>query len=530
MRFILFFTALNLPLFALVPTDCSELPPRSFVLEQSYNKCITCHKNREMGPNTLKDIDQAVCRRSTTLVNGMIKYAFNEPLLDFNFDDADLIRARQQQLQQEKVRAFASRAAAVQFFSASKQTKLALLIPSGDLTDSGGVYLENLKSRGMVFYDESVLPKVVQLQGFDSNEMGIQFPASGVSRRDTKSGKIYPDRGGLEFPWLHAAGTDMADIENYKFFVPPAAGPMVEAFRVSRRKHPYMYSNFVNETALLHGYTFLPGTVFGEVLLTSKPGSGAKYVFEIRLREVDSDGRWFFDVLRPFPNQESLIAKVKTLYPYWESEDELKSFVSTLEKPSSSFLKVLDYATFFDPFLMKQNSTALTVFPRFAAVQELGPLHEDLVEVLFQKTAFRSAIGAFWTETKDRDGKNILGFSATAKQEFSIFPKNYLGTHLKLNSSTCVQCHSNTQYYVKHFDPKKGVIGTTDGSNREWYNHMHGSTPQPSNYGLANAGVFSFHPFATDGMTQKIGGAVYSVLYNSKLTTAGLIRNTGEIR
>jgi cytochrome c553 len=510
-----------------VSADCAELPPRPPSVARALASCIGCHDVAGAGPRTLEAVDRALCRRSPALVERMIERGAAAPAgIGVSAAAAEALRARQRELHADRPRELERRKPKLRL---AEHGGLGYL-PLGDRTDPGGFLLELLKSRGPIFYDGASLPKARQAQP-PGAPMAVEDLFKVVFPRiDTRTGNRYADRGGLEFPWEKCAGTDLAPtVRAFTFFVPPLEGPMVETFRVDR-KHREMYSDIVNEDDRLHGFTFLPGTAFVQVLAVPNPETGATLPFEVRIRAVDAEGAWFFDVLRPFPTRTDLATALHVRFPTERRSEAVAKLLEETEAPTAARLSVSTLAQRLPAFWLARNSRSADALADRALVHRLPPLDPETWTELLDGAPFRSAMGLPWVELPVGDARSVTGYAPESDEPVHIAPKGYLGAHVRPASSQCVRCHADTQYSVRRFSPPMGTLVTAgSASAREWFGHLPGSTPQTSPDGLPPAGIFSFHPFARDSLNES-ALATKPVRLDRRLLDAGLLRETDTQR
>ena len=303
--------------------------------------------------------------------------------------------------------------------------------------NSSDRWLNDLKKKDLIFYNEDVMPKAYQ--DWDGGLQGIHSPSYNISA--VRSEPI--GNANREFPWGAPAG--LHESPNFKAFrfVHIPEGKSIVWWR-ERLARDGSRGCFV--------WQYPAGTVFGEVLLVTDP-SGHDWTFELRTR-MRSDKGWTINVFRPFTTQGELAARVRQLEPKWREKPELVKLVTgeADREERSRLVNRHDLVTF--------DSTALQTY--------LPEIDAELVKKLLD-TPFKSALGQEWK--RDPDGTEA--FAPTTEAAFHIVPKNYHGGFVEVSSNSCMRCHDSTLKHARDFQPF-----------RDWYGRVRGSD-----------NIFSFHIF-----------------------------------
>jgi hypothetical protein len=362
-----------------------------------------------------------------------------------------------------------------------------------------GAVLQQLVA-GATPYTDKESPSFAQHENPNLRVMGIYNTDRGAGRHAFSN--VSGGNGNLEFPWANPAGTDSAkNAGDYKFFIPPASGPMatvakLQKHQVGEQRYKENGLDMVkpiydqvggmhmgrSNTSPVAAAAVQVGTVVGEVMTVSSP-DGKSFPFTVRTRTMTPEG-WKFDVFAPFANAEELLAAVRAR-PAWAENPQVIAFLKQMEKGTA---KVSDISSSFATPASRVNSeteklgpsaphTGTEVLQKVALAQELPPLPPKLVEELLTQTPFKSVFGTPWVKS----GK-LEGWAPVAKG-FHIVPDGYMGHHIPTTVTGCTNCHNATLRDTNHFDPPKNrmsSIGVSDSQgNRDWYGHIRGTMQQP---------------------------------------------------
>lgn len=245
-----------------------------------------------------------------------------------------------------------------------------------------GKALEPLSRRPLIFYDESVVPRVYQV--FDQGDAG------GIRR--TRGARQTANN---EFPWARPAGTNEGDgVSSVRFVSLP--GP-VRWWRTAR-----------DGTFAGFRWQFPEGTTFGEILIQTDPAGGG-HAWEMRTR-TKRDGSWSVQVYRPFVTEDDLAAA-------------LKERGVEYDPPPARHLRV-DSGHQKDGFA----ATGWTV--------TLPALPSSTVAALLDNTPFEPALGRPWRVLRGGEVE-----APTSDQDFSVVPKGFMGWALPVDNAACMRCH-----------------------------------------------------------------------------------------
>ena len=298
-------------------------------------------------------------------------------------------------------------------------------------------WLNNLKKKSIIFYDEEVMPKAYQ--NWDGALHGVHSPAHNISA--VRSEPI--GNANREFPWGSPAGLHVSP--NFKAFrfvdLPPGKTIVYWRERLQGDASP---GSIV--------WQFPAGTTFGEILLVTDP-SGNDWTFELRTR-TRTDKGWTMNAFRPFTTQAELAARIKQLEPRWKSKPELVQIVKGQSEKEEVQRLV--------------NQHDLVTFDATALYTHLPEIDHALVRKLLD-TPFKSALGQEWKKSAD----GVEAFAPTTEAPFHIVPKHYQGGFVEVSSKSCMRCHDSTLKHARDFQP-----------NRDWYGRVRGSD-----------NIFSFHIF-----------------------------------
>lgn len=300
-------------------------------------------------------------------------------------------------------------------------------------------WLQNLKSREIVFYGQQEMPPAYQI--WDGHLQGIHSIFYNISADKPRERFGNPN---LEFPWKSPAGLDQSDnAGSIKFVVLPDGQPILWW----RERLPHD-----GNAAGTFRWIYPVGTVFGEILTVRSP-DGWDYTFEVRTR-TRMTKNWAVNVFRPFTSPAELADRIKKLEPKWREQDHLVAWLNRDQLSASRLF----------------NPHPQTVFDRTALLDPLPPLQPALVEKLLTQTPFKSALGQVWLQSLE---SNTEGHAPTTEAGFHIVPKNYGGAFMAVTSRKCMTCHDTTGMHADDFQ-----------FGRDWYGRVRGSD-----------GIFSFHIF-----------------------------------
>jgi hypothetical protein len=337
--------------------------------------------------------------------------------------------------------------ARAQFVSGDEEKILRAMIPLEEFKDDPAVK----------FYHEGTMPKVYMLEAFNSGRLSVHNVNRNISADPGEAAKGHGMGGNIrvEFPWRHTAGTDRSPtVRTYKFLRLPPGKPVVWFEKRFPQPEAFVYGKIVRRSAGPVGvsWMFPVGTVVGEVI-TQRNRQGYDFTFEVRTRERLKD-EWVTSVFRPFRNHEELSAAIKHARPEWQKEPLHATLVSHLDTPKQLPRKRL----------VDANHDNFHAFDSVASIDVLPPMDEDLAAALLASTEFKNCLGEVW--------RNHDCYAPTTESEFHIVPKNYDGTFVGSDDTSCKKCHESAGKHVSEFQ------------SRDWY-------------GFACAGdqIISFHPF-----------------------------------
>ena len=333
---------------------------------------------------------------------------------------------------------------------------------------SNDAWLNELKKKNLVYYNEDVMPPAYQ--DWDGGLQGVHSPSYNISAvRGEPIGNA-----NREFPWGSPAG--LHDSPNFKAFrfVAMPEGKSITYWR-ERLPRDGGRGSYVWE--------YPAGTTFGEILLVTDP-AGYDWTFELRTR-TRSDKGWTMNAFRPFTNQAELAARIKQIEPKWQAKPELVKIVKgeAEREEKSRLVNKHDLITI--------DATALETY--------LPAIDHDLVRKLLD-TPFKSALGQEWKKGKD----GVDAHAPTTAADFHIVPKNYQGGFVEVSSNSCMRCHDSTLKHSRDFQ-----------AGRDWYGRVRGSD-----------NIFSFHIFEPGS----ISGNGFSVptSLRQELVDAGLLKAWDE--
>jgi hypothetical protein len=302
---------------------------------------------------------------------------------------------------------------------------------------SSDTWLNSLKKKALVFYNDEVMPPAYQ--DFGGGLPGIHSPSYNISAvRGEPIGNA-----NREFPWGSPAGLHRSP--NFKVFrfVNLPKGKAIHWWRESLAGDGGR-SSFV--------WQYPVSTTFGEILLVSDP-EGYDWTFELRTRTRTEKG-WSVNAFRPFTTRAELAARVQELAPNWRERPELVQIVDG--KDESEEVRRL------------VNEHDRVAFDATALVTHLPKIDTKLVRKLLD-TPFKSALGQEWK--KGTDGS--FAYAPTTDADFHIVPKGYQGGFVEVSSKSCMRCHDSTLMHARDFQ-----------AARDWYGRVRGSD-----------NIFSFHIF-----------------------------------
>jgi hypothetical protein len=302
---------------------------------------------------------------------------------------------------------------------------------------SNDVWLNSLRKKALVFYNDEVMPAAYQ--DFGGGLPGIHSPSYNISAvRGEPIGNA-----NREFPWGSPAGLHRSP--NFKVF---------RFMHLPSGKAIYWWRQALADDGGRPSFIwqYPAGTTFGEILLVSDP-EGYDWTFELRTR-TRTDKGWSMNAFRPFTTQAELAARVKELEPKWRKQPELVKLVNG-EDPSEDVYRLV-------------NNHDRVLFDTTALVTHLPEIDYKLVRKLLD-TPFKSALGQEWK--KGADGSYT--FAPTTDADFHIVPKGYQGGFVEVSSKSCMRCHNSTLMHARDFQAR-----------RDWYGRVRGSD-----------NIFSFHIF-----------------------------------
>lgn len=335
------------------------------------------------------------------------------------------------------------------------------------LPDSKDPWLNDLKKKDIIFYDNSVMPPAYQ--DWDGGLQGVHSPSYNISA--VRSEPI--GNANREFPWGAPAGLhDSPNFKAFRFLVIPE-GQAIYWWRQRLRR----------DTSSTFIWQYPSGTTFGEVLLVTDP-KGYDFTFEMRTR-ARSDKGWTMNAFRPFTSQKELAARIQKLAPDWKDRPELVQIVNgDAEK---------------DKVQRIYNNHSLITFDATALTTALPAIDHGLVRKLLD-TPFKSALGQEWK--KDADGTEA--HAPTTDASFHIIPKNYKGGFVEVSSTSCMRCHDSTLKHARDFQ-----------ESRDWYGRVRGSD-----------NIFSFHIFEPSSVSYT--GSSVPTRLRSELVRSGLLKEWRE--
>ncbi len=332
-------------------------------------------------------------------------------------------------------------------------------------TDS---WLNELKKKGVVFYDDHAMPAAYQ--DWDGALQGVHSPSYNISA--VRSEPI--GNANREFPWGSPAGLhDSGNFKAFRFAVFPE-GKSIIWWR-ERLPRDTGRGNYV--------WKYPAGTTFGEVLLVTDP-KGFDWTFELRTR-TRSDKGWAMNAFRPFTTQAELAARIQELVPDWREQPNLVKIVKGEAQREEKRRLV--------------NQHNLVTFDSTALMTHLPPIDADLVRKLLG-TPFKSALGQEWKPAVN----GAPAHAPTTDAAFHIVPKNYKGGFVEVSSKSCMRCHDSTQKHARDFQ-----------ESRDWYGRVRGSD-----------NIFSFHIFEPGSISYNGFGGEPNL--RKDLIKAGLLKHWQE--
>jgi hypothetical protein len=329
---------------------------------------------------------------------------------------------------------------------------------------SKDAWLNALKKKDIVFYDDEVMPPAYQ-QWSGALE-GVHSPSYNISA--VRSEPI--GNANREFPWGSPAGLhDSPNFKSFRFVTLPPGRPIL--WWRQRLDGDGARGSYV--------WQYPAGTAFGEILLVTDP-DGYDWTFELRTRTRTEKG-WTMNAFRPFTTQAELAARIKELVPNWRTRPELK--------------KIIDGKAEYEEVRRLANPHNLVTIDSTALASYLPPIEKSLVRKLLD-TPFKSALGQEWK--KDADGNEC--FAPTTDADFHIVPKNYMAGYVEVSSKSCMRCHDTTLKHARDFQ-----------ANRDWYGRVRGSD-----------NIFSFHIFSPGSISYS--GFSGEPNFRRELVDAGLLK------
>jgi hypothetical protein len=320
---------------------------------------------------------------------------------------------------------------------------------------SNDAWLNSLKKKTLVFYNDEVMPAAYQ--DFGGGLPGIHSPSYNISA--VRSEPI--GNANREFPWGSPAGLHRSP--NFKVFrfVNLPKGKAIYWWRESLAGDGGR-SSFV--------WQYPTGTTFGEILLVSDP-EGYDWTFELRTRTRTEKG-WSVNAFRPFTTQAELAARVKELAPNWRERPELVKLVKG-EDPSEEVRRLV-------------NDHDRVAFDTTALVTHLPAIDTKLVRKLLD-TPFKSALGQEWK----KGANGSFAYAPTTDADFHIVPKAYQGGFVEVSSKSCMRCHDSTLMHARDFQ-----------AARDWYGRVRGSDNIFS-FHIFDAGSISYNGFGNEPRLRK---------------------------
>ena len=302
---------------------------------------------------------------------------------------------------------------------------------------SNDAWLNALKKKDLIFYDNDVMPPAYQ--DFGGALQGVHSPSYNISA--VRSEPI--GNANREFPWGAPAG--LHESSNFKAFrfVHIPKGQSIYWWR-QRLQGDGPRGTFV--------WQYPTGTTFGEILLVTDPDEN-DWTFELRTRTRTAKG-WVVNVFRPFTTRAELAARIKALAPDWRKRPGLVKIVNDEVDDEDTYRLV--------------NQHDLVTFDATALSTSLPAINHKLVRKLLA-TPFKSALGQEWKKNED----GVEAFAPTTDADFHIVPKNYQGGFVEVSSKSCMRCHDSTLKHARDFQ-----------AFRDWYGRVRGSD-----------NIFSFHIF-----------------------------------
>jgi hypothetical protein len=362
----------------------------------------------------------------------------------------------------------AASAGAVHLMPAVKEQRLRALLPKVEDAELQAI----LDDPRLILYTEAEMPRAFQL--WSGSLMGVHSAYYNIS----SNGSEPYGNGNREFPWGSPAGTHRTKgVETFRFVWLPRDE--------NDRPKPIVWFRKRLRGDAVDGYawTFPVGAKVGEALVMTGP-DGYAYAFEIRVRTREN-GYWDVDVFRPYPNAQSLTARIKELRPDWSAEPNLAKFVEHLEAP-----------LVMKPVVLTDKQPAKRTFEQKMGVDSLPAIGDDkLVSQLLSGAVFHSASGEVWRESES----GVATCAPTTAAGFNVVPANYDAGFVAVDRVSCARCHDSTSKPVSDFNP-----------GRDWYGHIRGSD-----------GIFSFHPFAPESVSDNGYGRTVSM--RGEFERAGVI-------
>ncbi len=279
-----------------------------------------------------------------------------------------------------------------------------------------------LNSPSLFFYDESVMP-----QAYIDDEDGFQgflYTSDGIAQQRT----FVISGGKFRFPFGHTAGMQRARAKLYNFLYLPQVNGVLQT------------------VALTNGgrrWIFPEGSYLGEVLYQQV--DKLRLVFELRLSWKEK-GAWKYEIFRPYPTSDHLVAAVVDLQKQAEFEGD-KYLAALLEHLANP-------ATLKPDTLSEAQGSFGGVHPVLsAAVDLLPPLTLTAVKKLLA-VPFQSALGAEWRSDKAR---KLVCHAPTGSTTSHLAPHDYRMHFFASNTQTCNRCHQETRRGLDTFFPGNGA-------------------------------------------------------------------------
>jgi cytochrome c5 len=328
---------------------------------------------------------------------------------------------------------FAGNGFAETFLNKEASKEIAKIIPSISNKE-----LESyLKSSSALYYNDDTMPKAHQ--DFEGALLGLHSPRYNISANYSEP----YGNGNVEFPWGTPGGLHrVKKIQGIKFLKLPKEEKI----------------KYVPYTDGSYDWYFPNGTIVGEVLFQEI--NDKLIAYEIRTR-TKNDGKWRGNIFRPYPSAEDLVKTIKSKFPNYKQDEELKNLVEHLVSNSNLETYKLE------------NDHPNKVFSAKADIDFLPEISSEKVVTLLTNKEFVSAAGINWKES------SFPASAPSTKAKAHIVPQNYDGGFIAVDSQTCMKCHETTNQHVNKFE-----------ASRDWYGRIRG-----------NDGIFSFHIFSPSSIS-----------------------------